>query len=148
MYIIRITTLLSLLTCLAQAAEPTVISLTCDGIVKTNVGNNEGQRKIINKVGVIVARQRRTTAPLIIELASCPAASPCSCTPNNKSVIVGLRSRQNIKQKQQPENPEAWLSTPKTVTMSPTEQSLLLIKHAVISSTDQGAAGSGEFVMN
>jgi hypothetical protein len=62
MYIIRITTLLSLVTCLAQAAEPTVISLTCDGTVKTNVGNNEGQRKIINKVGVVVDLAEQTVS--------------------------------------------------------------------------------------
>ncbi|MGA8697404.1 MAG: hypothetical protein WB689_26920 [Xanthobacteraceae bacterium] len=54
--------MLSLVTCLAQAAEPTVNTLSCDGTVKTNVGNNEGQRKAINKVGVIVDLAEQTVS--------------------------------------------------------------------------------------
>jgi copper chaperone CopZ len=62
MDIIKITALLSLATCLAQAAEPIVITLTCEGTVKTNVGNNEGQRKAINKVGVVVDLPEQTVS--------------------------------------------------------------------------------------
>ena len=46
----------------AQATEPTVITLSCDGTVKTNVGNNEGQRKTINKVGVVVDLAEQTVS--------------------------------------------------------------------------------------
>jgi hypothetical protein len=38
----------------AHGAEPTVITLSCDGTAKTNIGNNEGQRKPINKVELLV----------------------------------------------------------------------------------------------
>ncbi len=38
----------------AQAAEPTIITLSCGGTAKTTIGNNEGQRKSINKVELIV----------------------------------------------------------------------------------------------
>ena len=38
----------------AHAAEPAVITLSCGGTAKTNIGNNEGQRKAINKVELIV----------------------------------------------------------------------------------------------
>jgi hypothetical protein len=38
----------------AHAAEPAVITLSCGGTVKTNIGNNEGQRKLINKVELLV----------------------------------------------------------------------------------------------
>jgi hypothetical protein len=62
MDIIRITALLLLVTCIAQAAEPTVITLSCDGTVKTNVGNNEGPREAINKVGVVVDLAEQTVA--------------------------------------------------------------------------------------
>jgi hypothetical protein len=64
MDIIRITalSLLSLVTCIAQAAEPTVITLACDGTVKTNVGNNEGRREAINKVGVVVDLAEKTVS--------------------------------------------------------------------------------------
>ena len=31
----------------AQASEPTVITLSCEGTVKTNVGNNEGHAEIV-----------------------------------------------------------------------------------------------------
>jgi hypothetical protein len=54
MDIIKTTALLSLVTCLAQAAEPTVVSLTCDGTVKSNVENDEGPRETIKNVGVVV----------------------------------------------------------------------------------------------
>jgi len=37
----------------AHGAEP-VITLSCDGTAKTNIGNNEGQRKPINKVDLLV----------------------------------------------------------------------------------------------
>jgi copper chaperone CopZ len=46
----------------AQAREPPVITLSCDGTVKTNVGNNEGQRKAINKVGVVVDLAEQTVS--------------------------------------------------------------------------------------
>jgi len=46
----------------AQASEPTVITLSCDGTVKTNVGNNEGQRKAINKVDVVVDLAEQTVS--------------------------------------------------------------------------------------
>jgi hypothetical protein len=46
----------------AQASEPTVITLSCDGTAKTNVGNNEGQRKAINKVGVVVDLAEQTVS--------------------------------------------------------------------------------------
>lgn len=46
----------------AQASEPTVITLSCEGTVKTNVGNNEGQRKVINKVGVVVDLAEQTVS--------------------------------------------------------------------------------------
>jgi hypothetical protein len=62
MDIIRITALLSLVTCIAQAAEPTIIALSCDGTVKTNVGNNEGPREAINKVGVVVDLAEQTVS--------------------------------------------------------------------------------------
>lgn len=39
----------------APGAEPPVITLSCDGAAKTNIGNNEGQRKPINKVELLVA---------------------------------------------------------------------------------------------
>jgi hypothetical protein len=38
----------------AHGAEPSVITLSCDGTAKTNIGNNEGQRKPINKVELLV----------------------------------------------------------------------------------------------
>ena len=38
----------------AHAADPAVITLSCGGTVKTNIGNNEGQRKLINKVELLV----------------------------------------------------------------------------------------------
>jgi hypothetical protein len=38
----------------AHAAEPAVITLSCGGTAKTNIGSNEGQRKPINKVELIV----------------------------------------------------------------------------------------------
>ena len=38
----------------AHAADPAVITLSCGGTVKTNIGNNEGQRKPINKVELVV----------------------------------------------------------------------------------------------
>ena len=44
------------------ASEPTVITLSCEGTVKTNVGNNEGQRKVINKVGVVVDLAEQTVS--------------------------------------------------------------------------------------
>jgi hypothetical protein len=46
----------------AQAAEPTVITLSCDGTVKINVGKNEGQLESINKVGVVVDLAKHTVA--------------------------------------------------------------------------------------
>jgi hypothetical protein len=46
----------------AQATEPTVIMLSCDGTVKTNMGNNEGQRKAINKVDVTVDLAEQTVS--------------------------------------------------------------------------------------
>ena len=46
----------------AQASERTVITLSCDGTVKTNVGNNEGQRKAINKVDVVVDLAEQTVS--------------------------------------------------------------------------------------
>jgi hypothetical protein len=46
----------------AQASEPTVITLSCEGAAKTNVGNNEGQRKVINKVGVVVDLAEQTVS--------------------------------------------------------------------------------------
>jgi hypothetical protein len=38
----------------AHAAEPAVITLSCGGTVKSNIGDNEGQRKPINKVELLV----------------------------------------------------------------------------------------------
>jgi hypothetical protein len=38
----------------AQAAEPAVIALSGGGTAKANIGNNEGQRKPINKVELLV----------------------------------------------------------------------------------------------
>jgi hypothetical protein len=46
----------------AQASEPDAITLSCDGTVKTNVGNNEGQRKTINKVEVLVDLAEQTVS--------------------------------------------------------------------------------------
>ena len=46
----------------ARATEPTVITLSCDGTVKTNVENNDGQRKTINKVGVVVDLAAQTVS--------------------------------------------------------------------------------------
>jgi hypothetical protein len=46
----------------AQATGPAVITLSCDGTVKTNVGNNEGERKAINKVGVVVDLAEQTVS--------------------------------------------------------------------------------------
>jgi hypothetical protein len=46
----------------AQATEPTIITLSCDGTVKTNVGNNKGQRKTIDKVGVVVDLAEQTVS--------------------------------------------------------------------------------------
>jgi hypothetical protein len=37
-----------------QAAEPTVITLSCDGTVRTDVGKDKGPREAISKVGVVV----------------------------------------------------------------------------------------------
>ncbi|MGA8693481.1 MAG: hypothetical protein WB689_06470 [Xanthobacteraceae bacterium] len=39
-----------------------MITLSCDGTAKTNVGNNEGQRKAINKVGVVVDLAEQTVS--------------------------------------------------------------------------------------
>jgi hypothetical protein len=38
----------------AHADEPAVITLSCGGTAKANIGNNEGQRKPINKVELLV----------------------------------------------------------------------------------------------
>ena len=38
----------------ARAAEPAVITLSCGGTVKANIGSNEGQRKPINNVELLV----------------------------------------------------------------------------------------------
>jgi hypothetical protein len=46
----------------ALATEPTVITLSCGGTVKTNVGKNEGQRKAINKTGVVVDLAEHTVS--------------------------------------------------------------------------------------
>jgi hypothetical protein len=46
----------------AQASEPTVITLSCDGTVKTSVGNNEGQRKAINKLDAVVDLAEQTVS--------------------------------------------------------------------------------------
>jgi hypothetical protein len=45
---------LSLAGSYAHGAEPAVITLSCDGTAKANIGNNEGQRKPINKVELLV----------------------------------------------------------------------------------------------
>jgi hypothetical protein len=41
-----------------RAAEPGVITLSCDGTVKANIGSNEGERKPINKVELRVENAR------------------------------------------------------------------------------------------
>jgi hypothetical protein len=46
----------------AQAAEPTVITLSCDGTVRTDVGKDKGQREAISKVGVVVNLAERTVS--------------------------------------------------------------------------------------
>jgi hypothetical protein len=46
----------------ALATEPTVITLSCDGTVKTNVGKNAGQREAINKVGLVVDLAEHTVS--------------------------------------------------------------------------------------
>ena len=46
----------------AQASEPTVITLSCDGTVKTSVGNNEGPRKAINKLDAVVNLAEQTVS--------------------------------------------------------------------------------------
>jgi hypothetical protein len=38
----------------AHADEPAVITLSCGGTAKANIGNNEGQRRPINKVELLV----------------------------------------------------------------------------------------------
>ena len=61
----------------AQASEPTAITLSCDGTVKINVGNNEGQRKAINKVGVVVdfAEQTVSFAGYVAHIENVDAAA-------------------------------------------------------------------------
>ena len=46
----------------AQASEPTVITLSCDGTVKTSVGNIEGPRKAINKLDAVVDLAEQTVS--------------------------------------------------------------------------------------
>jgi hypothetical protein len=46
----------------AQGSEPPVITLSCDGTVKNNVGINEGQRETIKKVGVVVDLAEQTVS--------------------------------------------------------------------------------------
>ena len=46
----------------AQTPEPAVLTLSCDGTVKTNNGNGEGQREAINKVSVVVDFARQTVS--------------------------------------------------------------------------------------
>jgi hypothetical protein len=46
----------------AQATEPTIITLSCAGTVKTNAGNNEEPRKAIDKVGVVVDLAQQTVS--------------------------------------------------------------------------------------
>jgi copper chaperone CopZ len=46
----------------AQASEPTVITLSCDGTVKTSVGNIEGPRKAINKLDTVVDLAEQTVS--------------------------------------------------------------------------------------
>ena len=58
----------------AQASELTVITLSCEGTVKTNVGNNEGQRKVINKVGVDLAEQTVSFASYAAHIENVDAA--------------------------------------------------------------------------
>jgi hypothetical protein len=59
----NITTIPFLWLVIVTHAETTgVITLSCDGTAKTNVGNNEGQRKAINKVGVVVDLAEQTVS--------------------------------------------------------------------------------------
>jgi hypothetical protein len=46
----------------ARASEPTVVALSCDGTVKTSVGNNEEPRKIINKLDAVVDLAKQTVS--------------------------------------------------------------------------------------
>jgi hypothetical protein len=46
----------------ARASEPTVVTLSCDGAVKTSVGNNEEPRKAINKLDVVVDLANQTVS--------------------------------------------------------------------------------------
>ena len=46
----------------AQAAEPTIITLSCDGTVRTDVLKDKGQREAISKVGVVVNLVERTVS--------------------------------------------------------------------------------------
>ena len=46
----------------ARASEPTVVTLSCDGTVKTSVGNNEEPRKAINKLDVVVDLANQTVS--------------------------------------------------------------------------------------
>ena len=46
----------------AQASKPTVITLSCDGTVKTSVGNIEGPRKAINKLDAVVDLAEQTVS--------------------------------------------------------------------------------------
>jgi hypothetical protein len=50
----------------AQASEPTVITLSCDGTVKTSVGNIEGPRKAINKLDAVVDLADQTSRSLAL----------------------------------------------------------------------------------
>jgi hypothetical protein len=59
MDIIRITALLSFVTCLAQAAEPTIITLSCDGKLTDAKVSDE---KPINKMGIVVNLAERTVS--------------------------------------------------------------------------------------
>jgi hypothetical protein len=46
----------------ARATEPTVITLSCDGTVKTNVANNDGPREAINKLGTVIDLAEQTVS--------------------------------------------------------------------------------------
>jgi hypothetical protein len=61
--IVKVIAVFSVLFVGALAAEPTVITLSCDGTVRTEVGKDiKGPREAINKVGVVVNLAERTVS--------------------------------------------------------------------------------------
>jgi hypothetical protein len=76
---IKITAILFLLLVIAahaQSTEPTVLTLSCNGTVKTNVGNNEGRREAISKLDVIVnlADQKVSFAGFVAQIENVDGA--------------------------------------------------------------------------